>query len=60
MATSRTPHYKERRGKAILLELPLWQEAVNLARAYHRSNKDLAGGKWYVLGSDFCGDRDKF
>ncbi|KAK6053928.1 hypothetical protein COOONC_08567 [Cooperia oncophora] len=39
--------------KAILNELPLWPEAVHLARAYHRSKKDLAGGKYYILGSDF-------
>ncbi|VDO25836.1 unnamed protein product [Haemonchus placei] len=39
--------------KAILNELPLWPEAVHLARAYHRSKKDLAGGKYYIIGSDF-------
>ncbi|WKY10823.1 hypothetical protein Q1695_002854 [Nippostrongylus brasiliensis] len=39
--------------KAILNELPLWPEAVQMARAYHRSKKDLAGGKYYILGSDF-------
>lgn len=30
--------------KAIELGLPLWKEAVHLARACHRSNMDLAGG----------------
>ncbi|RCN28319.1 hypothetical protein ANCCAN_25938 [Ancylostoma caninum] len=44
--------------KAIELGLPLWKEAVHLARACHRSNMDLAGGAYYVVGSDFVDNED--
>ncbi|CAJ0591337.1 unnamed protein product [Cylicocyclus nassatus] len=44
--------------KAIELGLPLWPEAVHLARACHRSNMDLAGGAYYVVGSDFVDNED--
>ncbi|EPB70547.1 hypothetical protein ANCCEY_10356 [Ancylostoma ceylanicum] len=44
--------------KAIELGLPLWKEAVHLARACHRSNMDLAGGAYYVVGSDFIDNED--
>ncbi|KAJ1360673.1 hypothetical protein KIN20_019701, partial [Parelaphostrongylus tenuis] len=39
--------------EAIELGLPLWPEAVRIARAYHRAKKDLVGGKYYIVGSDF-------
>ncbi|VDM55348.1 unnamed protein product [Angiostrongylus costaricensis] len=39
--------------KAIHYGLPLWPEAVHMARSYHRAKKDLAGGKYYIIGSEF-------
>ncbi|KAJ1370412.1 hypothetical protein KIN20_032127 [Parelaphostrongylus tenuis] len=39
--------------EAIKYGLPLWPEAVRIARAYHRAKKDLVGGKYYIVGSDF-------
>ncbi|KAK5974857.1 hypothetical protein GCK32_004650 [Trichostrongylus colubriformis] len=42
--------------KAILNELPLWPDAIRMARAYHRSKKDLAGGKYYIIGSEWIED----
>uniref|UniRef100_A0A1I7WTX7 ANK_REP_REGION domain-containing protein n=1 Tax=Heterorhabditis bacteriophora TaxID=37862 RepID=A0A1I7WTX7_HETBA len=49
--------------KAIRLGLPLWPDAVRMARLHHRSNDDLAGGMFYYVSKDFVddkGDGDNF